>query len=121
MLPNTGSARFETMWGNSLWSVDAAVPVDKLQRANKYEFNIKKLMADRIDLFPMNHSSLTMLSKELGINTNKFESVFILDTYHLCFAFSKDTSDDVIAKFQKALDKLIAAGVPQQLTKKYME
>jgi len=107
--------------GEQLVVSRCGVPVDKLQRANKYEFNVKKLMAGRIDLFPMSHISLTVFSKELGLDINKFESVFVLNTSHLCFAFSKDTSDDVIAKFQKALDELIEAGAPQQLTKKYME
>lgn len=123
-LKDAGKYRIGTLRddvGEQLVVSRCGVPVDKLQRANKYEFNIKKLMVDRIDLFPMNHDSLTILSRDLGIDTDKFESVFVLDTSHLCFAFSKDTSDDVIAKFQKALDELIEAGAPQQLTKKYME
>ena len=123
-LKDAGKYRIGTLRddvGEQLVVSRCGVPVDKLQRANKYEFNVKKLMADRIDLFPMSRASLTIFSKELGFDINKFESVFVLDTTYLCFAFSKDTSDDVIARFQKALDELIEAGVPQQLKKKYME
>ncbi len=100
-------------------TVAAGVPLDKLDRILNYDLNIKKLDAGRIDLYVSSMSSVTLYATQLGIDPEKFESVYILDKSSLCYAFNKAVSDDTIKKMQKAYDELIADGTYDRIVKKY--
>ena len=102
-------------------TVAAGVPIGKLDRNTSYEFNVKKLNAGRIDLYVSSMSSVSLYATEMGIDPNKFESVYVLDESHLCYAFNPNVSDDTINKLQKAYDELIADGTVDKIKNKYQE
>jgi len=102
-------------------SIAAGVPKEKLDRVSSYDTNVKKLDAGRLDLYVSSMSSVTLYAEKLGIDPNKFESVYILDESHLCYAFNKGVSDDVITTLQKAYDELIADGTYDKIKAKYGE
>lgn len=102
-------------------TVAAGVPLEKLDRVSSYETNVKKLAAGRLDLYVSSMTSVTLYAEKLGIDPSQFESVYILDESHLCYAFNKDVPDDVIAKMQKAYDELIADGTLANIKAKYGE
>jgi polar amino acid transport system substrate-binding protein len=99
--------------------VAAGIPVTKLDKISSYETNVRKLDAGRVDLYVSSMSSVQLYANQLGIDPNKFESVYVLDKSHLCYAFNKDVSDDVINQLQKAYDELVADGTFERLNKKY--
>ena len=99
--------------------VAAGVPLGKLKRTAKYESNLKKLQTSRIDLYVGSMDSLDAMCQNIGCSTDIFEPVYTLDVSQLCFAFNKQTNDDVINTMQKALDEIVAQGKIKELHKKY--
>ncbi|MCP3942134.1 MAG: ABC transporter substrate-binding protein [Desulfobacteraceae bacterium] len=99
--------------------ITAGVPKDKLDRVSSYEVNIKKLNGGRIDLYISSMSNVTVYANKMGIDPDRFESVYVLDESHLCYAFNKGVSDDVINKLQTAYNELIADGTFDKISKKY--
>lgn len=99
--------------------IGAGVPKSKLDRNSSYVSNVKKLNLGRIDLNVSSLNSVIQDATKSGIDPDKFESVYLLNESHLCYAFNKGVSDQNINKLQKALDKLIADGTFAQISKKY--
>ena len=99
--------------------VAAGVPLGKLKRTAKYESNLKKLQTSRIDLYVGSMDSIDAMCQNIGCSTDTFESVYTLDVSQLCFAFNKQTNDDLINTLQKALDNIVAQGRIEELHKKY--
>lgn len=83
-------------------------------------FNVKKLAAGRIDLWIVGHLQGLYKAKTVVGDTSAFEKVFDVKDTQLYIAFSKDTPDDVIAKWQAELDKLKVDGTYDAILKKYM-
>ncbi len=100
-------------------AIAAGVPKNKLERTTGYEKNVQKLEAKRIDLYVSSMSSVTLYAKKIGLDPGMFESVYVLDESHLCYAFNLNIPDDVIARLQKAYDELIADGTVDKISKKY--
>ncbi|MBU1564637.1 MAG: ABC transporter substrate-binding protein [Proteobacteria bacterium] len=101
--------------------IAAGVPENKLDINAGYEMNVNKLNAGRIDLYASSMTSVTDYAKELKMDPNKFESVYLLDESHLCYAFNQGVSDAVVGQLQKALDELIADGTFAKISAKYQK
>jgi polar amino acid transport system substrate-binding protein len=99
--------------------IAAGVPIEKLDRTSSYKTNVKKLNAGRLDLYVSSMESVRLYAEKIGVDPDKFESVYILDESYLCYAFNKAVSDDVINQLQKALDELIEDGTFDKIKKKY--
>ncbi|MBF0264918.1 MAG: ABC transporter substrate-binding protein [Gammaproteobacteria bacterium] len=78
-----------------------------------------KMLKNRIDLFSYNIGVAFTNAKSEGFDISQFEVVYILKKADLYYAFNKDTSDDVIAYWQKALDEVKEKGIYDKLLKKY--
>lgn len=81
--------------------------------------NVPKLTAGRIDLWITGELQGIQKAKEKGMN-DQIEKVFDVQDTQLYIAFSKNTGDDVIATWQKALDDMKADGSYDAIVKKYM-
>jgi len=68
--------------------------------------NVKKLHAGRIDLLPQSKETTIIKCREAGIDPDEFEAVYTLDKKSNYYAFHKDTSDEIISRFQAAFDAL---------------
>ncbi|MBU0970114.1 MAG: transporter substrate-binding domain-containing protein [Proteobacteria bacterium] len=82
--------------------------------------NVKKLAAGRIDLWIVGHLQGLYKAKTVAGDTSAFEKVFDVKDTQLFIAFSKDTADEVIAKWQAELDKMKVDGTYDAILKKYM-
>ena len=93
--------------------------LDQLDRTISYISNIKKLNINRIDMVVQSWEVFSNFAKELSINPDFFETVYLVDTKDIFYAFHKETPDWIIKKFQKAFDKLKEEGKLDDLTKLY--
>ena len=85
----------------------------------KDEQNVPKLMAGRIDLWIVGELQGIHKAKAKGVSGDLEKVLDVKDT-QLYIAFSKDASDEDIAKWQKALDDMKADGSYDIILKKYM-
>lgn len=81
--------------------------------------NIMKLSKGRVDLVAESEDTLINTSKEAGLNSNDFESVFSLGKSNMYYAFHKDTPDSVIKLFQGTLDEIKKEKIFTEIFKKY--
>ncbi len=81
--------------------------------------NVPKLMAGRIDLWIVGELQGIHKAKAQGVHED-LEKVMDVKATQLYIAFSKNTSDEDIAKWQKALDDMKADGSYDTILKKYM-
>lgn len=83
------------------------------------ESNVPKLLVGRIDLWIVGELQGIYKAKQKG-KSDDLEKVFDVKDTQLYIAFSKNTSDDVIATWQKELDAMKADGSYDAILKKYM-
>ncbi len=83
--------------------------------------NVKKLNADRIDLWIVGELQGVFKAKSVLGDASAFEKVFDVKKTQLYIAFSKSTPDSVIAKWQAELDKMKADGTYDALMEKYLQ
>ena len=84
------------------------------------ESNIKKLIRNRIDLWPTSYFAGLYSAKKMGYEgqIEPIKGVNIMSG-HLFVAFNKDTDDAIISRWQTALDALRSEGVIDKMMKKY--
>jgi polar amino acid transport system substrate-binding protein len=85
---------------------------EQLQAVNSNAQNLKKLLLDRIDLFPISGGGALALCKSTGIDCNQIEPVLRLDDISggLYMAFSLNTPDDIVSKARESYQALVANG-----------
>jgi ABC-type amino acid transport substrate-binding protein len=84
----------------------AGVDVAGLDRIGDPELNIKKLQAGRIDMFAFNIPSTRYLMIRLGIDPDRYETVYIMEQLDLYYAFHRDTDDALIRSLNATLQAL---------------
>ena len=89
-----------------------------LDRVIDNQLNPKKLVAKRIDLWLVGELVGNHLAVKAGL-ADKIEKVFDVLTRPLYIAFSKDTPDSVIEKWQKNLDEMKADGTYKRILEKW--
>jgi polar amino acid transport system substrate-binding protein len=97
--------------------LEAGFDIKTLDRQTNVLTNIKMLDANRVDLLAKNTDSVFVEVKALGFNPEDFEVVWILSEKYHYYAFHKDTPQELIDRFQQALDKLDEKR--QELLRKY--
>lgn len=85
----------------------------------KDDQNVPKLMAGRIDLWIVGELQGIYKAKKQNAGSD-LEKVFDVQDTQLYIAFSKNTPDADIAKWQKALDDMKADGSYDAIMKKYL-
>lgn len=80
-------------------------------------FNL--LHKNRYDLIITSEAGLNTHPKNLGIASSEFEIEYLIKSYSLYIAFSKGVSDDVVKKWQNALNELNNEGVVAKILNKY--
>ena len=93
--------------------------IKSMSGKNPVVSNFKKMGKGSIDMFAYEINVAMYGAKSFQIDSKDFEVVHILKEGQLYFAFNKKTSDDIINKWQKALDKIKADGTYDKILKKY--
>ncbi|GMT49987.1 MAG: hypothetical protein IEMM0008_1526 [bacterium] len=65
--------------------------------------NVQKLVDGKIDLWAINELTGKYLAQQVGL-ADKIENVFLVNEAEMYIAFSKNTPDSIIKKWQKVLD-----------------
>ena len=93
--------------------------IDSIDGINSLATSFYKLERDKIDMFSY-ETKVAKYSAELnGYDVSEYEVIHILENNQLYFAFNKQTSDDIINKWQKALDTIKSNGTYDKIIKKY--
>jgi polar amino acid transport system substrate-binding protein len=79
----------------------------------------KKLMIGRISLWYTAELTGYLIAKDAGVDTNQMEVAYVVDKMVLYMAFNKNTSDEIVKKWQKALDDMKADGTYNKILAKY--
>ncbi|MBN1984475.1 MAG: transporter substrate-binding domain-containing protein [Chitinivibrionales bacterium] len=93
--------------------------VNTLDRSAVPDAMLKKLQADRIDVICYTEGSAFQMMSSVGLKKDDYESIFTVKKFESCYAFNKDTPDELIQRFQTALDKLKKEGKIEPIVTKY--
>ena len=85
------------------------------------ELNLRKLDAGRLDLVAYEARSMPRLLRSLGRDPAGYAEVVALGETETCYAFHRDTADEVVARFQRALDAVRAGPEYARLRRLYLE
>lgn len=99
--------------------VEKGIKREELSIVASPERNADKLKAGRIDLWACGDMVARWIMKEKGLNPQDYETVFVLTDSEQFYAFHIDTSDQVIRKFQSALNELKQQGRIKRLLERY--
>ncbi|MFK5892404.1 MAG: ABC transporter substrate-binding protein [Pseudomonadota bacterium] len=88
---------------------------------NAIELSFKKMKNNRIDMFAYEINAAKYEAKSKGFNLDDYQVIYTLKEGELFYAFNKSTDDQIINKWQKALDDLKADGTLKKILKKYRE
>ncbi len=91
----------------------------KLVVSAKNADNFRKLLNQQVQLVPMPERDAVLLCEEAKVDFARLEQVYTLDglTTGLYMAYSRSTSDDIVARTRAAFDSLKAEGVVAKLMK----
>ena len=83
---------------------------------------MRKLLTGKAQLFPSNNLTIPSLLKEVGTTTDMddVESVLNLSTNMSYITFSKGTSPELVARWQKALDEMKTDGTFRRIYAKWL-
>ena len=84
------------------------------------EIAIRKLLSGESQLFPCNNITMPELLKRVNAAMDDVESVLNLSTNMIYIAFSKGTSPELIALWQKTLDEMKAEGAFRHIYAKWL-
>ncbi|OGR11862.1 MAG: hypothetical protein A2277_20035 [Desulfobacterales bacterium RIFOXYA12_FULL_46_15] len=91
----------------------------RFDRGHDIKSNVRKLDVGRIDLMAYGKLSAFKTMKDMGIDLNRYESVYEIQSSQICYAFNIQTPDEVVSQFQNALDKIVNSPEYQKLLDKY--
>ena len=91
--------------------------INTLDRVSKLSTNLKKLKNKRIDLVVNSVEGTFIALEKEGYNPDDYVAVGILSDVPLSYAFHKDVAQELVDKFQLAIDSL--EGNRQQILAKY--
>ena len=90
-----------------------------LESVSDEQKNAQKLMLGRIDLWAYKKPGFRTVCKLAEVDPDLFVEVAHLKESELKIAFSKKTSDAIVARWQKAFDDMMADGTVQQIKDKW--
>ncbi len=83
--------------------------------------NLKKLLGGRIDLWVAGDIDGIMVAKNEGVDPAELEEAYTIKEAHLYVAFSKQTDDAIVNKWQAAFDEIKADGTWQKIRDNYLK
>jgi len=86
----------------------------------KVEQNIQKLMADRIDLMIISSLAWRELAAKAGLKADDFEEAVVVSQNHGYIAFSKDTPDETVRKWNEAYTAMVKDGTVKKILDKWL-
>ncbi len=91
-----------------------------LDSSNNPQSDVLKLMSGRVDLWFSSNIGVGAVAREAGVDPSAIEEVLSLDKTYDWIAFSRDTPEAVVARWQKTLDEMKADGTFWWITRKWL-
>ena len=95
--------------------------IDNVAGEKAIDLSFKKMKNNRIDMFVYNTNVALANAKTKGYDVDKYEIVFIMKKGYQYFAFNKDTDEQIIDKWQEALDAIKEDGTYKKIYKRYFK
>ena len=94
---------------------------DLREVVSRDDLNIRKLVGRRIDLMPYYEAPFLHKVRNLGYDPGNFEKAYFISdaSEELYMAFSNSTSDKIVEKFAKALERIKTNGIYDKIVKEY--
>ncbi|MGC9403542.1 substrate-binding periplasmic protein [Vibrio genomosp. F10] len=80
------------------------IPRNSMQEATTVTVLAEQLMKGRIDLLAYDEKAAYWWASQVGIDSDRFESIYVLEEGQLYYAFNKSIEQDILAELQKGLD-----------------
>lgn len=121
---------FEDAYGHSVGVVRdyaSAIILEKhrgpisIDTLNSVDQCIRKLASGRVDLVSLEERTFSRAIKKMGLKSEDFKVSWVLNETLSYYAFSKETSDLVIRRFQHAFDAVREKPEYQKLVEKYLD
>lgn len=93
---------------------------DNLENVTQTEQNIHKLMADRIDLMVISNLVWRQMVALAGLKPDDFEETVVVDENRSYLAFSKETPDEIISKWNDAYAAMVKDGTVKKILNKWL-
>lgn len=90
----------------------------KIDRVNTETQNLKKLLAERIDLWFTDISQAYFVMEETGTK-DKIVEIYTVEKNRSYFAFNIDTDDRIVNKWQETFEQIDREGLVLSILKKY--
>jgi polar amino acid transport system substrate-binding protein len=95
--------------------------IARIEAVANMEQNINKLMSNRLDMVAYEEQSWRRIATRFNLPTDDYETVFSLQKTPIYYAFHRDTRDDLVQKFQDALDRVKASPAFQKVLDNYLK
>lgn len=90
-----------------------------LEPVSDEQLNAQKLVLGRIDLWAYKIPGLRTVCELAGVDYSELEEVYHLREIDVSIAFSKKTSDSIVAKWKNAFDEMLADGTIIKIRRKW--
>jgi len=92
---------------------------ENLESVSNEQRNAQKLAMGRIDLWAYKKPGFITVCRLAGVDPNDLEEVYHLRQIEVSIAFSKKTSDTIVARWNKAFQAMVADGTVQHIQDKW--
>lgn len=92
----------------------------RIQPANRLAQAFKMLRSKRVDLIASGSLAARDAMRELKLNPDDYQQVYVLSAEQLCYAFSPAVPDSDVKAFQDALTRTLASQEYETLRKRYL-
>jgi polar amino acid transport system substrate-binding protein len=99
----------------------SGVPNEMIIEAADYDAQFRDVFTGNAQLVASNLEDAQSFAKISGRNPADLESVLLVNTSQLCYAFNKGVDDAAIATLQKAMDVMVIDGTHAKFTAKYYQ
>lgn len=113
----TGAIRDDA--GEQLLKNQFGLDRDEIELTSSALSSLRQLKTGRIDLFAYDENVSRWILSQEGFNPEEFESIYTLSEGFHYFGFNIETDDELINRFQRALEELKAEGIYDIILKRY--
>ncbi|MBI9080122.1 MAG: transporter substrate-binding domain-containing protein [Pseudodesulfovibrio sp.] len=95
--------------------------IAQIEAVANMEQNINKLINNRLDMIAYEEQSWRRIAARFNLPADEYETVFTLQETPIYYAFHRDTRDDLVQRFQNALDRVKTSPAFQKVLDNYLK
>ena len=93
---------------------------DNLDSSNSPASNLKKLMSGRVDLWLFDNLGMPDLARQSGVDPSQLELVLPFKSYQSYVAISRQTSEEVVERWQTAFRSMVQDGTFDRISRRWL-